>query len=285
MNIAIFLGGSFGDILNATPVVKELKNHDHNITWFISEEYKYALDNNKFIDSIKTYKSNNKNEHIMNGFALFKEYSSKNIFDKCVILSPSVLPEWNSGNNNISQSICLAANRQLNITLDATKKWIPHLNLSPEEISHVQDSLKSINNKFILFECCPESGQSNIDIDLIKKMSILSYNNNYTPVISCKPSVRNKFIKQAIIPKLTVREMVHLYRYAKLFISCSSGLSVAASSDHNKDLDKHPIWIEFITNPNFSTKLMGPHNINKQIFPHASKTKIFSKFADIIKKL
>ncbi|MBI3258793.1 MAG: hypothetical protein HYZ54_04865, partial [Ignavibacteriae bacterium] len=52
--IAIFHG--IGDILNCTPIAKQLKLNepDCHITWYTASKYRFIVENNPFIDEIIT---------------------------------------------------------------------------------------------------------------------------------------------------------------------------------------------------------------------------------------
>lgn len=261
MKIAIFLGGSFGDILNATPIAKKLKELGHNVTWFVSKTYIHALCGNPFIDKKITYEADNKDQCIIKGYNLYKKFKLTNKFDKCAALSPSIIPEWNS-NAHISHAICMAANRELGLDIKFKDGWTPILRLSKAEITKA-NKIKPKTKKTILFECCPESSQSGMCHNLINKMAEHTKNKGWIPIVSVSPGKRKLFADYILTPNLTLREMAHFYRTVEIFVSCSSGLSLAVSSDYNEKI-KHPYWLEYVNSKKISTKPIGLH-IKKDI--------------------
>ena len=52
MRCAIVATGSFGDILNATPIAAHLRKLGHEVHWYVASFYQSALANNTDIDKI-----------------------------------------------------------------------------------------------------------------------------------------------------------------------------------------------------------------------------------------
>lgn len=276
IKLAIFVGGSYGDIIDSTPITKYLKERfpeKYYITWYISEYYKDALKNNPFIDEIITFNSTNKNEHITKAYKLYLEMKNSDQHDKYITLSPTFIEEWNAG-HHISKAKCLAANRQLNLNIKWPEEWKTVMELTEEEIQKTNieiDKYKVNKNKSIVFECCPESGQSIISSDIIIKMCKISRKYEFQNFVSSPPTDKYKDI--AIVPNLSVREMAYFTSKTTLFVSSSSALAVILKGKYGNNLDK----IEFSNSEVIST-------FENKYFTN-NTNEILKIFEDYIKRL
>jgi len=134
---AIVLTGSFGDILNATPIAAQLKKQSlkNKIHWYVSSRCKGALTNNPYIDKIFVIDAKDKlKSTIIATKKALKQAKKKKIYKKIIIPAPYLRPYWNTQKYMIIDCIKKAAEKDLGI-----KEWIvpwrPVLNLTHTEIN------------------------------------------------------------------------------------------------------------------------------------------------------
>ena len=241
MNILLVQLGSNGDCLFVTTIAKQIKEVDYPgsiLTWMIGSNCSHIIENNHFIDKkiivpIKDindlwFKRNNINDTLKNETENYH-------FDKIIItdftIQNSIL-RYGTTRSTLFRSY----NHRISISPE------PQIFLYKKEIENVLQFCKinSINKceNIILFECSPQSGQSNINIERAIKIAELLTKNNKS--IKILVSSNNAFFHESdrIIDAscLTFRENAELFNYCNLFIGCSSGLTWLATSNWSKKI-------------------------------------------------
>lgn len=241
MNILLVQLGSNGDCLFVTSIAKQIKEIDYpgcTLTWMIGSNCSHIIENNHFIDEkiiipIKDindlwFKRNNINDLIQ------KETTTYN-FDK-IFITDFTIENAKLRFGTTRSTLFRCYNHKITISPE------PQIFLINQEIENVYNFckknliIKGENN--ILFECSPQSGQSNISFEKAIKISefILSKINDVKIILSSniKFTHPNKNIIDASV--LSIRENAELVNYCNLMIGCSSGLTWLATSNWPKKI-------------------------------------------------
>ena len=241
MNILLVQLGSNGDCLFVTTIAKQIKEIDYpgcTLTWMIGSNCSHIIENNHFIDEkiiipIKDindlwYKRNNINDLIQ------KETITYN-FDR-IFITDFTIENAKLRFGTTRSTLFRCYNHKITISPE------PQIFLINHEIENVYNFckknliIKGENN--ILFECSPQSGQSNISFEKAIKISefILSKINDVKIILSSniKFTHPNKNIIDASV--LSIRENAELVNYCNLMIGCSSGLTWLATSNWPKKI-------------------------------------------------
>ena len=273
---AIVLTGSFGDVLNATPIAAQLKKQSpkNKVHWYVSSRCKGALTNNPYIDKVFTIEGKDKpSSTIPATKKALKQAKDKKIYKKICTPAPYMRSFWGTQKLMIIDCIKKAAEEDLGIK-EWTVPWRPVLNLTPKEIKKAQAFITSLPKKpKVLFEYQAESGQSHLKPKWVKSICE-SFGDNWTVVLSGKKP-QFKLPKNAVDGSvLSVRETVEAFKYMDFMIGVSSGISCACSSSW---VDKVDIpWVESCNN-----KLWSGEN-----FPHKPRSISYSKHLnDFLKML
>jgi ADP-heptose:LPS heptosyltransferase len=241
MKILLVQLGSNGDCLFVTTIAKQIKEIDYpgcKLTWMIGSNCSHIIENNHFIDEkiiipIKDindlwYKRNHINDTI-------QEETINYNFDKIFIT------DFTKENSKLRfgttrSTLYRCYNHKITISPE------PLVFLNKQEIENVYNFcyknliIKDGNN--ILFECSPQSGQSNISLEKAIKISelVLSNKNDLKIILSSniKFTHSNKNIIDASV--LSIRENAELVNYCNLMIGCSSGLTWLATSNWSKKI-------------------------------------------------
>ncbi len=256
MRILLIKLNSNGDCLLATPVARQIKEVDYpgcHLTWLIASRCRAAIDNNPYVDEILETESEIMNDSIV------EQYESR--YDKVVVLQPTVkkpIYPWGTLRSLILRSY----GKPLSVPID------PILRLRPTELQRVRDfseahHLADPDTFPILFECSPQSGQSQMSFPLA--FSIAEKISAILPrakiILSSKTSFAetNSILDGSV---LSWRENAELTKYCKLLIGCSSGItwmnySTAAAGiptiqflnpDYNDGIVRASLYMDFIYN-------------------------------------
>ena len=241
MNILLVQLGSNGDCLFVTTIAKQIKEIDYpgcKLTWMIGSNCSHIIENNHFIDEkiiipIKDindlwFKRNNINDLIQ------KETITYN-FDR-IFITDFTINNAKLRFGTTRSTLFRCYNHKITISPE------PQIFLINQEIENVYNFckknliIKGENN--ILFECSPQSGQSNISFEkaIIISEFILSKINDVKIILSSniKFTHPNKNIIDASV--LSIRENAELVNYCNLMIGCSSGLTWLATSNWPKKI-------------------------------------------------
>jgi hypothetical protein len=222
--------GSTGDCLFVTTIARQIKEVDYpgcHLTWMIGSKYKPAILNNPHVDEIlgipmHTIDDLNKcRDDIPN---IVNEFQRERNFDK-VFITDHTPGNYDNFYGTTRTSLFRGYPHKVTVPVE------PVLDLLNEEIEQVNGFVsgnKLKGNKFnIMFECSPQSAQSNMNLEMaynisrniIKKFPfvkiILSSHNKLTDV---DPGIVDGSV-------LTWRENAELTKSCHLLIGCSSGIS------------------------------------------------------------
>jgi ADP-heptose:LPS heptosyltransferase len=241
MKILLVQLGSNGDCLFVTTIAKQIKEIDYpgcKLTWMIGSNCSHIIENNHFIDEkiiipIKDindlwFKRNNINDLIQ------KETITYN-FDR-IFITDFTIDNAKLRFGTTRSTLFRCYNHKITISPE------PQIFLINQEIENVYNFckknliIKGENN--ILFECSPQSGQSNISFEkaIIISEFILSKIKDVKIILSSniKFTHPNKNIIDASV--LSIRENAELVNYCNLMIGCSSGLTWLATSNWPKKI-------------------------------------------------
>lgn len=253
MKILLVQLGSNGDCLFVTTIAKQIKEIDYpgcKLTWMIGSNCSHIIENNHFIDEkiiipIKDindlwFKRNNINDLIQ------KETVNLN-FDK-IFITDFTKENAKLRFGTTRSTLFRCYNHRITISPD------PQIFLNNEEIENVKifcDKnliIKGENN--ILFECSPQSGQSNISFEKAIKIAelVISEKKNVKIILSSniKFTHPTKNIIDASV--LSIRENAELVNFCNLMVGCSSGLTWLATSNWANKIPMIQLLSPFIKN-------------------------------------
>ena len=259
--------GSTGDCLFVTTIARQIKEVDYpgcHLTWLIGSRYKPAIINNPHVDEILEIPVNNIEDLAKNRMDipnLVRKLQDERKFEKIFITD---FTHENSDNfyGTTRTSLFRGYPHKIKIPVD------PVINLVDSEINRVNKFLFENNLKDstfnILFECSPQSSQSNMNLEMAKKIAYQVIEK--FPFVRVILSSHNKLsdTHQGIIDGsvLTWRENAELTKNCHLLIGCSSGISWLNTSSWSAKLP----MIQSI-NPNyFHATLTASLKIDFQYF-------------------
>ncbi len=228
---------SNGDCLYATALARQIKTDfpGCHLTWGIAAFCQNIIFGNPYVDEILVIPEVKKDDVIA-----FRKYKKKVFAEKAVGMWDEVFVTTNMDTNlanydgTIRGMILRAYPRDITVPLQ------PLLRLSNDEIATVSAFAKKHSlNKFknvILWEYAPQSGQSPLNVELVRAVSDRLVELPSTCIIL---SSANKFSGTDTIidaSVLTVRENAALTHYCSLLIGCSSGITWINTSSAAKFL-------------------------------------------------
>ena len=236
-NILLVQLFSNGDCLYATAIARQIKFDfpECKLTWAIAGFCKNIIYNNPYVDEILVT-----DEVAKNDVKAFREYKKK-------ILEEKKPGKWDEIfiTTNMDTNLALYDGTIRGMILRAYPKPItvplqPVLDLTDEEINNVALFAKthSLNNfkNVILWEYAPQSGQTELNFEMVMSVAKKVTSNSSTCVIL---SSGNKFEgTEKIIDAsvLSIRENAALTHYCSLLIGCSSGITWLTTSTAAKFL-------------------------------------------------
>jgi ADP-heptose:LPS heptosyltransferase len=263
---AIVLTGSFGDVLNATPIAAQLKQSPKNkVHWYVSSRCKGALLNNPHIDKIIVIEAKDKpSSTIPATQKALKQARAKGIYKKIIAPAPYYRPFWNTQKIMIIECIKKAAEEDLGVK-KWTVPWRPVLNLTGAEIKKARAFMATLPKKpKVLFEYQAESGQSHFRPKWIKPICDL-FGDDWVIILSGKKP-KFELPKNAVDGSvLSIRETVEAYKHVDFVVGVASGVTCACASSWADEV-KVP-WVESCNN-----KLWSGEN-----FPHKPRSICYSK--------
>lgn len=228
---------SNGDCLYATAVARQIKEDfpGCNLTWVIAGFCQQIIDHNPFVDEKLVT-----NEVPKNDVVAFRKFKRKVYKEKEEGKWDEVFVTHNMDDNQalydgtIRGMIFRAYPNPITVPIQ------PVLVLSDEEKERVKQfaeehKLNEYKN-VILWEFAPQSGQTILSFDFVKKVAaVITENTNTCIILSSSNSFENS---EKIIDgsTLSVRENAALTHYCSLFIGCSSGITWLATSSAAKPL-------------------------------------------------
>jgi hypothetical protein len=237
INILLVQLFSNGDCLYATAVARQIKKDFPNckLTWAIADFCKNIISNNPYVDEILVT-----NEVAKNDVVAFRKYKKK-------VFAERVAGKWDEVfvTTNMDTNLALYDGTIRGMILKAYTNPItvplqPVLALTDVEKSNVALFAKThaLNNfkNVILWEYAPQSGQSNLNFEMVMSVAKKITTNLSSCVIL---SSANKFQGSDNIidaSTLSVRENAGLTHYCNLLIGCSSGITWLTTSSAAKFL-------------------------------------------------
>lgn len=241
MKILLVQLGSNGDCLFVTTIAKQIKETDYpgcSLTWLIGSKYSHLIDNNHFIDDKIILEINDIND------LWFKRNNIDNILKKDLIyknFDKIFITDFTKDNSKYRYGTTrstLFRSYENKITISPE----PQIFLRQFEIDNVfnfckkKSIIKGENN--ILFECSPQSGQSNINVEKAIKIAqfVTNKNRNIKFILSSNVKFNHKCDSIIDASTLTFRENAELINYCNLIIGCSSGLTWLSTSNWSKKI-------------------------------------------------
>ncbi len=228
---------SNGDCLYATAIARQIKKDfpDCHLTWAISGFCKNIISSNPYIDEIKEV-----NEVPKNDVVAFRKFKRKIFKEKKRGKWDKVFVTHNMDENQalydgtIRGMIFRAYAKPVNVPIQ------PVLILNDDEKEKVkqfafQHQLSKFKN-LILWEYAPQSGQSVLNFDFVKKIAEKITGIPGTCVILSSGQSFTGTDKIIDASALSVRENAELTHYCTLLIGCSSGITWLSTSTAAKQL-------------------------------------------------
>jgi hypothetical protein len=276
---AIVLTGSFGDVINATPIAAQLKKQspDNEIHWYVSSRCQAALTGNPHIDKIIVIPGNAKPDSTIPATQkALKIAKSKGVYEKIVAPAPYLRPFWNTQKLMIIDCIRKAAEQDLGIDRWDVP-WRPTLNLTSAEVEKAQRWVSKLPKKRkVLFEYQAESGQSHLKQEWIAPIC-KAFGNGWVVILSGKkPSF--KLPPNAVDGSvLSIRETAEVFKHVDAMVGVASGITCVCSSSWTDGVNVP--WVESCNN-----KLWSGEN-----FPHKPHSICYanglSKFLELVEKI
>jgi hypothetical protein len=227
-----------GDCLYATAVARQIKKDfpGAHLTWAIHPQFQSILLGNPDVDAIRVVEDVPKNDTLV-----FKVFRKKLEQEKADGLWDELFITSNIDNNQayydgtVRGMILRAYPHKINVSLQ------PELNLTPDELNRVADFASQYRlsgfKHVILWEYAPQSGQSTLQIDWVKKTAELITQTvpNSCVILSSAHAFESTHNIINASP-LTVRENAALSHYCHLLIGCSSGITWLCTSKAGKML-------------------------------------------------
>ncbi len=280
---------NLGDCLYATTIAKQLKTDepDCHISWAIFEHLAQILLGNKDVDYIwKISKFTNETYHA-SWLSLKTEIDikkNKGVFDE--IIYSQILPDnLERLTTTIRGAILKSYKREITVSRN------PIVNLIEQEKNKVKEfaSLFKLQNykNIILFECSPQSGQVNLNIEIATKISleILKKTVNTCIILSSPHSFQPPSPHIIDGSKLSYRENLFLTNYCTLFVGCSSGITWLCTSENAKKLPMIQILSKnsyYFCGVNLDLKLIRGSETNVIEMLDVKQEKIVSCISDVI---
>ncbi len=267
LKILIVQLGSTGDCLFVTTIARQIKEVDYpgcHLTWLIGSKFKPAIINNPHVDEILEIPVNNIDELTKNRMDipnLVRKLKDERKFEK-IFITDYTPENYDNFYGTTRTSLFRGYPHKIKIPVE------PVINLIDSEIDCVSKFLSENNltsNTFnILFECSPQSSQSNMNLEMAKKIAyqviekfpfariILSSHNKLSEIHPC-------IIDGSV---LTWRENAELTKSCNLLIGCSSGISWLNTSSWSAKLP----MIQSINPTYFGAKITASLKIDFQYF-------------------
>lgn len=263
---AIVLTGSFGDVLNATPIAAQLKKQspESKVHWYVSSRCKGALVNNPHIDKVFVIEAKDKpNSTIPATKKALQQAKGKKIYKKIIAPAPYLRPYWNTQKFMIIDCIRKAAEEDLGIK-EWSVPWRPVLNLTSTEVKKAKAFITALPDKpKVLFEYQAESGQSHLKPGWIKPICE-SFGENWIVILSGKKPKFELPSNAVDGSVLSIRETAEAFKHVDFMVGVASGVTCASSSSWTDGVEVP--WIESCNN-----KLWSGEN-----FPHKSRVVYYS---------
>jgi hypothetical protein len=236
-NILLVQLYSNGDCLYATTIARQIKkDFPHcKLTWAIAESCKNIIANNPYVDEILVT-----NEVAKNDVVAFRKFKKKIFEEKAKGKWDEVFVTHNMDTNlalydgTIRGMVLRAYPTAVNVPLQ------PIVVLTENEKKNVDafaelHLLKTFNN-VLLWEYAPQSGQTELNIEMVMNVakSITALASTCVILSSANKFESTERIIDASI--LSVRENAALTHYCSLLIGCSSGITWLTTSSAAKFL-------------------------------------------------
>jgi hypothetical protein len=228
MKILLVQLAAMGDCLFVTTIARQIKEVDFprcHLSWMINSNCKTVLINNPYVDDIidvETYFAGD-GKKINKYIASLEKQGRK--FDKIIITD--FVPDNHKYFYGPTRSCFFRAyGREITVPPE------PLIYLTQEEVDNVagfakKHRLNEANYFPILFECSPQSKQSDMNIPKAIKIAqtVIKSNHHVKFILSSReriPETNKQIIDGSV---LTWRENAELTKYCKLLIGCSSGIT------------------------------------------------------------
>jgi hypothetical protein len=234
--------GAFGDCLYATTVAKQIKHDypDAHITWAIAPQYASVLSLNPHVDAILEIPiEDGLKVHSIKTWEVFvgnaQKAKDEGLYDELVLTQTSC--SWHKFDGTIRTSTYNGYSRNITVSIE------PVIRLYSHEVNNVKRFAEkhqlTAYKEVVLFECSPNSSQSNISIDFAINVSnsIIKDNKDICFIISSPNTLRIANDNIIDASSLSFRENAELTKYCTLLIGCSSGLSWLSTCDWAKKLN------------------------------------------------
>ncbi len=241
LNILLVQLASNGDCLFATTLAKQIKEIDYpgcNLTWMIGENYKSAIYNNPYVDSVIEIPVRTFSEIQLyrNKIPELIQEAKKTQHFNHVFVTDLTIYNFHNWFGTIRASIFRNYPHPLKIS---PQPIIFLSQLEKEKVDEFCKINKITNSSYnILFECSPQSSQSRMNINTAMNIAkeIVLTNQNCKVILSSAISINTN--NENIIDGSTIswRCNAELVNYCDLLIGCSSGISWLAQSNWCKTI-------------------------------------------------
>jgi hypothetical protein len=252
---AIICTGSWGDVLNTTPLAAQIKaeNPSDIVHWYVASMYASALEGNPHIDKVFEINTPDKGQSLGPATDIARTMVRESGgYDTVFTPAPYMNRFWFSQQHHIVDCIRLACEETLP-RIQWKTPWIPTLNLTPYEVDKTRiwkSALIPAGKKTAIFEYDAKSGQCQMQASWIPAICEL-FGPEWVVVLSGKTPVEVPFHLQTRVirpPDLTIRASAELFNQADFMIGVSSGISAACSSTWTLERAKTMPWIEICNN-------------------------------------
>lgn len=232
---------SFGDCLLVTTIAKQIKTVDYptcHLTWLIGSKYKQVIENNPFVDDFITVPISKVSE-ILNQrnliFETINKLRKKSHFD-FVFITDFIEQNYKYWFGTTRSSLFRCYPHPLVISPQ------PIIILSNKEkenvalfckINEITDSTFNI-----LFECSPQSGQSNLTFQNAKLISeqLIEQHKSLKIILTSNQSFNSTNSMLVDGSGISWKENAELANYCHLIVGCSSGISWLCTSNWTRIL-------------------------------------------------
>ncbi|MCW3090857.1 MAG: hypothetical protein JWP81_1926 [Ferruginibacter sp.] len=247
---------SHGDCLFVTVIARQIKEVDYpgcHLTWMIGAPYKKVIEGNFYIDEIIeiSMTQNNPAPERLRINKHISDIQNNQEFDK-IFITDCVNENLKNWYGTTRSSLFRSYPHKLKVSVE------PMIFLTGNEIHNVKKFAEHHslidNASNILFECAPQSAQSNMTFERAYEISsevichfpkvkfILSSSNAF---VSSNPNIIDGSV-------ISWKENSELTKYCHLMVGCSSGISWLNTSNHGQKIpmvqDINPnYWESFIS--------------------------------------
>ena len=265
--ITIVCLGAFGDIINSTPIAKHYKMSGKFVRWIVRKKYKSVLDDNEFIDEIKTIT----NERLDNSILSHKFRSSyfPSSCEKVIFTAPYMSLLYDGTHRS---SLLKIIKEETSLINNWNCDFIPIIRLDHREESEARNFFTNLpEGKKVLVEFEAFSRQTFMTKELfIQMVSKKRKDINFIFSSVNKPDWWSEIsnLNNVFHYSGSFKSNAKLYNLCDAFVGCSSGITCLTSSDYCQS-DK--IRIENCFGDHWSTSFWTHNSKNKKLCYNAKQ--------------